>query len=173
MSEDTSVQTIEAGFLPTQDVPTAAPKPPADLTNPYLSADDILTENYFSMAVLEQWLEERGAESRLLTVTGCTVEYLYDPQADKDGTNGEWKPVLWFDETDTGLVINKTRSGRLRQITGSPLLASWSQVDQITIKPGIGNGKAQIVITPVPGENGHSNLPEEYDIEDANKDFFG
>ena len=105
-----------------------------------------------SLAVLEQWLEERNAESRVLTVTACTVEYLFDPQVDKNGESGEWKPVLWFAETDTGLVINKTRSGQLRHMTGSPLLAAWAHVGQITIKPGIGNGKAQIVISPVPVE---------------------
>ena len=169
-SNDLATRTFE----PVQIVPTAAPKPPADLANPHLSADDILTENYFSMAVLEQWLAERGAESRVLTITGCTVEYLFDPQQDKDGKNGEWKPVLWFAETDTGLVINKTRSGQLRQMSGSPLLAAWTEIGQIAIKPGIGNGKAQIVILSVPGNgNGRGSLPEDYSIEDANADLIG
>ena len=168
----TSKDLVVSSFEPIQVVPAAAPKPPADLANPHLSADDILTENYFSMAALEQWLSERNAEARVLTVTGCTVEYLFDPQQDKDGTNGEWKPVLWFAETDTGLVINKTRSGQLRQMTGSPLLAAWTHVGQIAIKPGIGNGKAQIVINPVPRNgNGRGSLPEDYGIEEANADL--
>ena len=161
-----------SNFEPIQMVPVSAPKPPADLSDPHLSADDILTENYFSMAALEQWLAERGAESRVLTVTGCTVEYLFDPPQDKDGKNGEWKPVLWFAETDTGLVINKTRSGQLRQMTGSPLLAAWAELSQIAIRPGIGNGKAQIVIVPVPrNEDGRAALSEDYGIEDANADL--
>ena len=95
-------------------------------------------------------------------------------QQDKDGKNGEWKPVLWFSETDTGLVINKTRSGQLRQMTGSPLLAAWAEVGQISIKPGIGNGKAQIVIMSVPGNgNDRGSLPEDYSIADANADLIG
>lgn len=160
-------------FVPIQDVPAAAPKPPAELDNPHLSADDILTENYFSMAALEEWLADRDAESRILTVTGCTVEYLYDPAQDKDGKNGEWKPVLWFAETDTGLVINKTRAGQLRKITGSPLLGAWAErAGTIAIKPGIANGKAQIVIAPVEVAAGNGNVSEDYGIEDANEDFF-
>jgi hypothetical protein len=159
-------------FTPVQDVPAAAPNPPADLTNPHLSADDILTENYFSMAALEDWLADRDAESRVLTVTGCTVEYLYDPQQDKDGKNGEWKPVLWFAETDTGLVINKTRSGQLRKMTGSPLLSAWAAAGTVAIKPGIANGKAQIVIAPIEIAAGNGEVSDGYSIEDANEDFF-
>ena len=166
-------QVMVKTFEPVQDVPTQAPKPPTDLDNPNLSVDDILTENYFSMAALEAWLEDRNAEARVLTVTGCTVEYLYDPQTDKDGVNGEWKPVLWFDDTDTGLVINKSRAAMLRKVTGSPLLAAWAQAGTIAIRPGIANGKAQIVLATVEAaaSNG-SNLPEEYGIEEANEDFF-
>ena len=159
-------------FAPVQEVPAQAPKPPADLEDPQLSADDILTENYFSMAQLEVWLEDRDAESRVLTVTGCTVEYLYDPSADKDGRNGEWKPVLWFDDTDSGLVINKSRAGMLRKITGSPLLAAWAQAGTIAIKPGIANGKAQIVMAPMTVAAGNGSLPDDYSAEDANEDLF-
>ena len=168
MSKQVAVRTFE----PLQEVPAQAPKPPTDLDNPNLSADDILTENYFSMAALEAWLEDRDAESRVLTVTGCSVEYLYDPQKDKDGVNGEWKPVLWFADTDTGLVINKSRSAMLRQITGSPLLAAWAQAGTIAIRPGIANGKAQIVIAPVEVAASNGNLPKEYGIEEANEDLF-
>ena len=159
-------------FAPVQDVPATAPKPPADLDNPHLSVDDILTENYFSMAALEVWLEDRDAESRVLTVTGCTVEYLYDPAQDKDGRNGEWKPVLWFADTDTGLVINKSRAGMLRKMTGSPLLAAWAQAGTVAIKPGIANGKAQIVMAPVDVAAGNGSLPEEYGAKEANEDLF-
>jgi hypothetical protein len=169
-------------FNPLQAVPAKAPKPPADLSNPHLSADDILTENYFSMAALEQWLKERQAESRVLTVTACSVEYLFDPQSDPSGERGEWRPVLWFVETDTGLVINKTRSNQLRQLTGSPLLAAWAQAGQIAIKPAIDNGHAQIVIaalpvapTPAPASRIESRpaLPSDYDLDQANRDLFG
>lgn len=167
-------QLVPSDFSPIQEVPAAAPVPPTDLSNPHLSADDILTENYFSMANLEQWLEDRDAESRILTAERCTVEYLYDPQKDKDGSNGEWKPVLWFAETDTGLVINKSRSQQLRKLTGSPLLSAWADVGQITIKPGIANGKAQIVIGRIPRtSNGKTVIPEDYSADDANEELFG
>lgn len=153
MSENNNQVAVKT-FAPVQDVPAAAPTPPADLDNPHLSADDILTENYCSMVALEDWLADREAESRVLTVTGCTIEYLYDPAADKDGKNGEWKPVLWFADTDTGLVINRAQAGT------------------VAIRPGIANGKAQIVIALVEIAAGNGNLPEDYGIEDANEDFF-
>jgi len=88
------------------------------------------------------------------------------------GYNNEWKPVLWFADTDTGLVINKSRSAMLRKITGSPLLAAWAQAGTIAIRPGIANGKAQIVIAPVEVAASNGNLSKEYGIEEANEDLF-
>jgi hypothetical protein len=132
-------------FNPINNVPDKAPAPQMDLTNPNLSYDDVLPSNYFSMEELEIWLAERDAESRILTVTGCTMEYVYDPE--KGETTGEWKPCLSFAETATMLVINKTRGMQLKKLTGSPFLKDWVKVGAIAIKPGIANGKAQIVIT--------------------------
>ncbi len=139
-------------FAPINDVPDKAPAPQLDWTNPDLSFDDVLPSNYFSMEELELWLEERSAESRILTVTGCTMEYVYDPE--KGETTGEWKPCLSFAESATMLVINKTRGMQLKKLTLSPFLRDWANVGQIAIKPGIGNGKAQIIITAVPGSDG-------------------
>lgn len=135
-------------FQPLNDVPDKAPAPQLDLTNPNLAFDDVLPSNYFSMEDLELWLEERGGESRILTVTGCTLEYVYDPE--KGVESGDWKPCLSFEETATMLVVNKTRGMQLKKLTSSPFLRDWATVGQIAIKPGIGNGKAQIIITAVP-----------------------
>ncbi len=137
-----------ANFQPLNDVPDKAPVPQLDLTNPNLAFDDVLPSNYFSMEDLELWLEERGGESRILTVTGCTLEYVYDPE--KGVESGDWKPCLSFEETATMLVVNKTRGMQLKKLTQSPFLRDWATVGQIAIKPGIGNGKAQIIITAVP-----------------------
>ena len=131
-------------FNPINNVPDKAPAPQMDLTNPNLSYDDVLPSNYFSMEELEIWLAERDAESRILTVTGCTMEYVYDPE--KGETTGDWKPCLSFAETATMLVINKTRGMQLKKLTNSPFLKDWAKAGQIAIKPGIANGKAQIVI---------------------------
>lgn len=136
-----------ANFQPVNDVPDKAPAPQVDLTNPHLAYDDVLPSNYFSMEELERWLEERSAESRILTVIGCSVEYVYDPE--KGEESGDWKPCLSFEETATMLVINKTRGQQLKKLTNSPFLRDWAKVGQIAIKPGIANGKAQIVITAV------------------------
>ena len=132
-------------FNPINDVPDKAPAPQMDLSNPNLSYDDVLPSNYFSMEELELWLEERSAESRILTITGCSVEFVYDPE--KGEATGDWKPCLSFAETATMLVINKTRGMQLKKLTGSPFLKEWAKAGQIAIKPGIGNGKAQIIIT--------------------------
>jgi hypothetical protein len=131
-------------FGPTNDVPDKAPKPQMDLTNPLLSFDDVLPSNYFSMEDLQMWLEERDAVSRVLTVTGCTVEYVYDPE--KGEESGDWKPCLGFEETATLLVINKSRGMQLKKLTRSPFLKDWAEAGQVTLRPGIANGKAQIVI---------------------------
>ena len=74
------------------------------MSNPRLSSDGTLTEKYFRMAAWEHWLSERSVESRVLTITGCTIELLFDFQKDRDGQNSELKPVHWFEETVAGLV---------------------------------------------------------------------
>ncbi|MCB0094690.1 MAG: hypothetical protein KDE46_03175 [Caldilineaceae bacterium] len=146
-----------ASFHPINNVPDKAPAPQLNLDNPNLAFDDVLPSNYFSMEDLELWLEERGAESRVLTITGCTMEYVYDPE--KGEATGDWKPCLSFAETATMLVINKTRGMQLKKLTNSPFLREWAKAGRVAIKPGIANGKAQIVITAVP----HGLTPEEID----------
>jgi hypothetical protein len=149
--QETAVGDAAPTFAPINDVPDKAPAPQVDWTNPNLSYDDVLPSNYFSMEELELWLEERNAESRILTVTGCTVEFVWDPE--KGEATGDYKPCLSFEETATMLVINKTRGMQLKKLTRSPFLRDWAKVGQIAIKPGIGNGKAQIIITAVPGSS--------------------
>ncbi|MCO5190741.1 MAG: hypothetical protein M9918_21460 [Anaerolineae bacterium] len=136
-------------FHPRYDVPTVAPKPQFDLSDPNLSFDDVLPSNYFSMEGLQTWLDDMGAEARVLTVTAVTMEWVYDPE--KGEASGDWKPCAHFDETPTMLVINKSRGEMLKRMASSPLLRDWANVGQIAMRPGIANGKAQIVIEPVPG----------------------
>ena len=147
--------TTVANFAPVNDVPDKAPAPQVDWTNPDLSFDDVLPSNYFSMEELALWLEERGAESRILTVTSCTIEYVYDPE--KGEASGDYKPCLSFEETATMLVINKTRGMQLKRRTRSPFLREWARAGLIAIKPGIANGKAQIILVDVP-QNGSGDF---------------
>lgn len=135
-------------FHPVNDVPDKAPAPSMDLSNPHLSFDDVLPANYFSMERVQEWLGERGAESRVLTVTGASVEFVYDPEKGVD--TGEWKPCLSFEDTATMLVINVSRGKQLKKMTGSPFLRDWAKIGRIAIRPGIADGKAQIVIGHVP-----------------------
>lgn len=150
-------------FSPINPVPDVAPAPQMDLTSPTLSYDDVLPSNFFSMEDLQIWLEERGAESRVLTVAGASVEFVYDPE--KGETTGDWKPCLSFVETGTMLVINKTRGQQLKRLAKSPFMRDWARVGRIAIKPGIGNGKAQIVIAAVPEDAAA-------DLADLNKELF-
>lgn len=129
MSAKTDLATMT--FDPIYEVPADAPKPPMDLANPHLSFDDVLPSNYFSMEDLQIWLEEREAVSRVLTVSRCNVEYVYDPE--KGVESGSWKPCLHFDETTTTLVINKSRGQQLKKLAKSPLLAAWGKVGRIAI----------------------------------------
>ncbi len=156
-------------FRPVNDVPDKAPVPTMDLDNPNLSFDDVLPSNYFSMERLQEWLEEREAESRILNVTGASVEFVYDPE--KGIETGEWKPCLSFEETDTMLVINVTRGQQLKKMTGSPFMKDWARVGQVALKPGIGNGKAQIVFAAIPGGNGRKPLTDEEDAK-LNEELF-
>lgn len=149
-------------FHPVNDVPDKAPKPKMDLDNPNLSFDDVLPSNYLSMEDLQIWLDEREAESRILTVTGTSIEFVYDPE--KGEESGDWKPCLSFTETGTMLVINKSRGQQLKKLTKSPFLKDWATVGQVAVKPGIANGKAQIVIEKVP--------MDEDSLDKLNEDLF-
>jgi hypothetical protein len=149
-TEETAV--VVASFHPINDVPDKAPAPKFDPGNPNLTFDDVQPANYFSMESLEQWLEERGAESRILTITGASTEFIYDPE--KGTETGSWKPCLSFAETDTLLVINVTRNGQMKKLTNSPFLRDWAKAGRIAIRPGIANGKAQIVIAAAPDYGG-------------------
>lgn len=115
-----------ANFHPVNDMPDKAPKPQIDLDNPNLSFDDVLPSDYFSMEDLQIWLE-REAESRILTVTGASVEFVYDPV--KGEESGEWKPCLSFAETGTMLAL--TRAG-----------AAVEKADEIAVFERLGDGGA-------------------------------
>lgn len=146
-TNEVAVETV-ISFAPVNEVPKEAPPMQLDITNPMLSYDDVLPSNYFSMEDLQIWLEERDVLARVLRVTGCTMEYVYDPE--KGEETGEWKPCLHFADTATLLVINRTRGQQLKRIAKSPYLKDWATIGEIAIKPGIGNGKAQIIIEYAP-----------------------
>ena len=161
MSENTNLTVVD--FSPTFEVPDKAPTMPIDTSNPNISFDDLFPENFFSMDALQHWLAERGAESRALTVTGASMELLYDPSNEKP-EDGRWLPCLSFAETTTKLVINKTRGNQLRKLTGSPLLAKWADVGPICLAVGVDGGKAMICI---------KRLPEGETLDDFNASLFG
>lgn len=145
---------VVVDFSPINPVPEKAPAPPIDLQNPFLSFDDVLPANYFSMERLQEWLDEREAESRILTISAASMEYVFDPE--KGVESGEWKPCLSFAETATMLVINVSRGKQLKAITGSPFMKDWGASGrQVAIKPGIADSKAQIIIKPIPGGTTH------------------
>lgn len=151
-------------FAPTLEVPDSAPPLPVDVNNQHLTVDDLFPENFLSMAGLERWLQERNADARILTVTAVSMELLYDPSNGEKPKDGSWRPCLSFAETESKLVINKSRAEMLAAITQSPLVATWANVGAIAVKPGIANGKAQIVIT---------RPPAAADVDQINDDLFG
>ena len=149
-------------FAPRLDVDGNAPPLKVDVFNPHLTLDDVLPDNFISMEGLQRWLDERNAESRVLTTAAVTMELLYDPGRGEKPADGEWKPVLWFDETESGLVINKTRGQQLTDLAQSPLLARWAKIGKVALKVGVFNGKAQIGIVRIPAgdepaEEGNGN----------------
>ena len=58
-----------------------------------------------------------------------------------------------------------------------PLLADWTKVERILVKPGIDKGKAQVVICPVPdgdSDQGQARTPAgEVDVDAINEELFG
>ncbi len=59
------------------------------------------------------------------------------------------------------LVINKTRAEQLSRLVKSPFLSKWAHVGQIASKPGIGNGKAQIIIQRPPSGKSLGELSDD------------
>ena len=66
-----------------------------------------------------RWLTAADVEPSLdVTVRGVTVEEI--------GKDRETKPVVWFDETDKGLVCNKTNFVNLAKICGGDESDEWT-----------------------------------------------
>ncbi len=174
MTNQTALTILD--FTNTIEVPANAPKPPAWMFDENASIDDALPQRFMSMEALEEWLQDRHAESRILTITAITCELLYDgAEGEKAAAAGEWKPVLWFEETETGLVINKTRGQQMKKLANSPLLKHWAKVGQIALKVGVFNGKAQIGITAVPQQKPTGRARPDLDsrpVEDLVDDLF-
>jgi hypothetical protein len=146
MSKNSDVVKVSP-IAPTMEIPMEAPKPGFDLGNPDLSIIDLFPENFFSMDGLQAILDVEAGHSVALTVAACHIEYVFDPA--KGEASGEWKPVLSFEETGTKLILNKTRAQVAQQLTGSPLVRAWAGLGQISIRPGIKDGHAQILLEPL------------------------
>lgn len=171
-------------FTPIYPVPEDAPEMTFDITNPHLSAEQIpaLNPNFMSAEKLLEWLDTRQAQTRTLTVTGCSFELLYNPLKGKTPADGEWKPCLSFAEISELLPINIPRRKQLERITRSSLLAKWVEVGQITLM--VVGSKPNIQITIMPaletsqpngkknGQTKKADLPDDYDHQQANKDLF-
>lgn len=164
-------------FSPIIPVPDEAPKPKVDFSNPHLSFEDVLPKTFLSMEALQAWLDTHRAESRIVTITSVTMEYLWNAEK-KNPDQGEWKPVLWFAEMEQGLPVNQTRGLQLTKMAGSSFLAAWAKLGQVAIRPGIVAGNAQIVIMPVPAaafNGGHgraTTIDQDYTAANANDDLF-
>jgi len=59
--------------------------------------------------------------------------------------------------------LEKRLQDKKKKLMKSPFLKEWIMVGQVAVKPGIANGKAQIVIYP---------LPKGFDADKVNEDFF-
>jgi hypothetical protein len=154
-------------IAPTLEIPEEAPRPGFDLANPDLSIVDIFPENFFSLEGLQSILDLTGSHSVALTVTACNMEYVYDPTAK---AAGEWRPVLSFEDTDTRLVLNKTRAKVAQDLTGSPFIKDWAKLGQVAIRPGIKDSHAQIILEPLKKNrsNGNGRSP----VDDINNELF-
>jgi hypothetical protein len=158
------------GIAPTLEIPDSAPAPSFDLANPDLNFVDLFPENFFSLEGLQVIVDEGGGPL-VLTVIGCTVEYVYNPENGE--SSGSWKPCLSFAEMPTRLVLNKTRARKVMEIAGSPLLSEWAGIGHIAIKPAIKDGHAQIVIEAVSEDGRKNGAASGRTVDDINKELFG
>ena len=134
-------------IAPTLAAPEKAPIPSFDLGNPNLNFVDLFPENLFSLDGL-QVIVDQGGGSLVLTVTACTIEYVFNPENGE--ASGSWKPCLSFAETPTRLVLNKTRARSVMDRARSPFARDWGGIGHIALRPGIKDGRAQIIIELVP-----------------------
>jgi hypothetical protein len=151
-------------------VPETAPAPTFDLDNPKLTFVNLFPENFFSLEGLQLIVDEGGGPL-VLTVSGCTVEYVYNPE---NGENsGSWKPCLSFNEVPTRLVLNKTRARAVMDLVRSPFVRDWGGIGQIANKPAIKDGHAQIVIESVPenGRKGSRKKNGDVDLDALNEEL--
>lgn len=152
------------------EVGNNAPPPPAWMFDENASIEDLLASKFLSMEVLKEWLKDRRAQARILTIKGLSCELLFDPSKGESEKDGEWKPVLWFDEIESGLVLNKTRQFHMKKVTGSPLAKAWAKVGRVVgLNVDIHEGKAQIGIEAPP----MSKEDFEQQMADANELLFG
>lgn len=166
-------------FSPLYPVPEGAPPMPFDVTNSYLSADLIpsLNANFMSATRLREWLNERDADSRTVTVTGVSVELVYNPLEGETPDKGEWKPCLSFAETPEMLVVNIPRRKQLERLTQSSLLARWAEVGQTMLMVTGEPPTHQITIMAVPGSTRpnrrNGNGRSRQTVSQINDELFG
>lgn len=140
MNNDKDIVTVSV--QPTLPVPDDAPPMPPAAYGDSPSFIDLFPENFFSIEGLKGLLEVTGKPALTLTIAGSSMEYAVNPNTKE----GRWVPTLRFKEVPTYLVLNKTRSHAMMEITKSAFLADWGLPRKIWIKPDIIDGNGQISI---------------------------
>jgi hypothetical protein len=104
---------------------------------------DLFPENFFSLEGLQGLLDVIKKEYLPLTISGSSMEYAVNPTTKE----GRWVATLRFDEVPTYLILNKTRSAAMMEMTGSAFLGDWGLPRRIWIRPAILDQNAQIEIS--------------------------
>jgi hypothetical protein len=91
-----------------------------------------------------------GTQTLQYTIRNATMEVM----AGRDGSGDVEKPVVWFNDTDKGLVLNKTNSSTIANVLGVDT-DRWAghRLELFTITTSYGAGiRVRVLTTPTPAQ---------------------
>lgn len=122
MSDNKNKSLALSTMAPLANVPENAPPAPPWVNAPLekLTVYDICPVNYFSRAWLKGFLKDNNMPFLPLTVKYVVAEYVENPEE----KTADWCNVLYFHETTSRLVLNRSRHLMLGDAFG-PYVKDW------------------------------------------------
>lgn len=158
------------------------PKP--DLTTTATFAE-LYPQRFFSSTYLKELQRDMGAEhdrrwQLVLTPTGISQEAVFDPETERPA-QARWELCLHFAETETLLILNKSRARLCKEITGSPFWYDWWKLGQIGLYVGELYGRLQPAFVVLEPFRANGQRAAEMDtravarqaVDELNRELFG
>ncbi len=157
------------------DMPNNAPPLGFDPAAAGFSWRDVYPSNYWNVDMVKEKYEALGGWP-VYTPAKITIQPVEDPEDKKPDLSP--KIVLHFVESVPALVFNKTRCTITQRLTGTPNPALWAArlPKQLILKVGTDkefSAAEQVLIEPATPIRRPSTMPDGYNADDFNRDFFG